>query len=84
MRGHAPRSKTRINLDSNEGNNDGKYDDDNSGSDNEDCGGGNNDDDDNDDEDDGINNFLFIGKNATNSGLPLSPFIGETKFVHCT
>ena len=60
-----PRSKTRINLDSNEGNNDEKDDDDNDDNvsgDDEDGGGGNDDDD--DDDDDG-NNFLFAGRNAT-------------------
>ena len=45
--------------------------------------GGGSDDDDNDD-DDGRNNFLFTRRNATNSGLQLSPFTGETTFTHYT
>ena len=86
MRGHVPRSKTRINLNSNKVNNDGKDDDDNddnnddnnSSSDNEDGGGGD------DDDNNGGNNFLFTGKNAINSCLPLSQFTSETVFSHCT
>ena len=88
MRGHAPRSKTRINLDSNEGNNDGKDDDDNdsntdvvnSSGDDKDGGGG----DDEEDDDDWGNNFLFTERNSTDSGLPLNHFIGKKTFAHCT
>ena len=81
IRVHAPISKTRINLDSNKGDNDSKDDDDNDGnssSDDEDNGGGD------DDEDDEWNNFLFKGRNAIDLGLSLNPFTGETTFIQRT